>query len=87
MQCICSMLHAQSLLDSKCLPSSSIHITFKSPRDHTRDAMAEPSVSKQLVIPLLVEEKLVVSTQSGVDLAVTVKVRCMVPATMTVMQE
>jgi hypothetical protein len=47
----------------------------------------EPCFSEQLVVSLLVEEKLMVATQSRVNLTVAVQVRRMVPATMTVVQE
>jgi hypothetical protein len=49
--------------------------------------VVEPCLSEQLVISLLVEEKLMVATQSRVDLTVAVQVRRMVPATMAMVQE
>ena len=79
----CIMLNAVS----KCLPASSVHITFKSSRDDTRDTVIKPCLSEQLVISLLVEEKLMVATKRRVDLAVAVQIRRMVPATMAVVQE
>ena len=72
---------------SKCLPTSSVHITFESSRDHTRNAVVKPCLSEQLVISLLVEEQLMMATQSRVDLTVTIQIRRMIPAAMTVMQE
>jgi hypothetical protein len=47
----------------------------------------EPCLSEQLVVSFLVEEKLMVATQSGINLTVAVQVRRMVPATMAMVQE
>lgn len=71
----------------KCLPTSSVHITFQSSRNDTRNTVVEPCLSEQLVISLLVEEQLMVAAQSRVDFAVAVQIRRMVPATMAVVQE
>ena len=49
--------------------------------------MVEPCLSEQLVVPLLVEEKLMVATQGRVDLTVAVEIGRMVPTTMAVVQE
>jgi len=72
---------------SKCLPTSGVHITFESSRDHTRNAVIKPCLSEQLVISLLVEEQLMMATQSRVHLTVTIQIRRMIPAAMAVMQE
>lgn len=49
--------------------------------------MIKPCFSEQLVVSLLIEEELVVTTQRRVNLTMTIQIRRMVPATMAVMQE
>lgn len=76
-----------SLPSSQRLPSARVYIAFQPPRDNTGHSMREPHVAQELVVPLLVEEKLVVSPQRWVHLAVLVEVRCMRPAAMVVMHK
>lgn len=49
--------------------------------------MTEPCLSEQLVVASLIEEQLMVSSKRGVDFAVSVEVRRVVPAAVAVMQE
>jgi hypothetical protein len=49
--------------------------------------MAKPCLPEQFIISLLIEEKLVVSTQSRIYLTVPVEIGCVIPATVAVVQE
>jgi hypothetical protein len=58
-----------------------IYISLQPPRNQTLHPTFEPNLPQQRIIPLLVEEKLVVTTQRGVDFAVLVEIRGHVPGT------
>lgn len=64
---------------SQRFPATSIHVTLQAPGDDTLDAMREPSISKKLIIPLLVKKELMVSAKRGVDFTMPVKVGSMEP--------
>lgn len=64
---------------SQSFPATSVHVTLQAPGDNTLDAVREPSISEELIIPLLVQKELMVSAKRGIDFTMPVKVGSMEP--------
>jgi hypothetical protein len=63
------------------LPSPVVDIHLQLPSNQALNSMFEPHFSQQRIIPLLVEEELMVSSQRGINLTVLVEVRRNSPTT------
>jgi hypothetical protein len=48
--------------------------------------MRQPDITQETVVPLVVEDELAVSAETGVSFAVTVKVRCEIPGSVRVVK-
>lgn len=60
---------------SKRLPSTRVNIRLQLPANESLDPMSKPHLPHQLVIPLLIQEQLMVPPQRRIRLAMTIKVR------------
>lgn len=73
-----------STLDS--LPPSIINLRLQLPTNRRRDAVRQPHVAQQLVVPLLVENQLPIAAQARVDFAMAVEIRRIMPRAVVVVQ-
>ena len=73
--------------ESKCLPAAGVNVAFQSSANTTLNTMLQPDVSKQTVVPFLLEEQLVVSAQCRIRFAMLVQVRRVGPAAVVAVQE
>jgi hypothetical protein len=55
-------------------PTPTINLTLQPPRNQTLNAALKPHLPQQRIISLLVQEKLMMSTQRGVHFTVFVKI-------------
>jgi hypothetical protein len=69
------------------LPTPIIYIPFQPPRNQALHTALKPDLPQQRIVPLLIKEQLVVTTQPGVNLAVLIEVRSDVPRTVVEVEE
>lgn len=69
------------------LPPPVVDIALQPPRDKTLHSAFQPNLPQQRIIPLLVQEELVVTAQRRVDFAVLVEVRRDVPGPVVEIEE
>jgi hypothetical protein len=69
------------------LPSPIIHVTLQPPRNQALHTAFEPDLPQQGVVPLLIEEELMVPSERRVDLAVFIEVGCDGPGAVVEVQE
>ena len=72
---------------SQRLPPPIVNIALQLPRNETLNAALKPHLPQQGIVPLLVEEELMVASERGIDFAVLVEVWCDGPGTMGAVEE
>lgn len=79
--------NSKILLYLQALPSTRIDVALQSPGNHALDPAFQPYLPQQGIISLLIQEQLVVTSQSRVHLAVLVQVRRSVPSAVVEVDE
>ena len=72
---------------SQSLPPSVIDVSFKFPTDQGWDAVLQPDVTQERVVPFLVEEQLAAAPEPRIDLAVLVEIRGLRPGAVFAVEE
>jgi len=71
---------------SQSFPASCVDLRFQLPRHRRRNAITQPNIPIQLVIPLLIQKQLFLPPQSQVRLAIPIQIWRREPAAIAVVQ-
>lgn len=69
------------------LPTPIVDIAFQAPSDQTWDSSFQPHLPQQRIVPLLIQEQLVMASERWVHLTVLIEVRSDGPGAMLVVEE
>lgn len=72
---------------SQRLPPAIVDVSFKLPRNQTLYAALQPNLTEKRIVPLLIKEELVMTSERGVDLAVLVEIRGDSPSAVVAVEE